>query len=236
METTRTPGPRCITTVVQVLARVKAATGHATVPQVFVRGQLLGGATELKAALEDGSLWEILAATSAAALPGELQGILQSKAAAQGPAACAVAAAAGVAAGGGSEHGRLQQLGAQLREALAAASSDHTFTLQQAAQWLQQQHPEATPEAAAAALAELQAAQLLTVACPAGSPDAELALSQQLAQQRPDLALRLVADAPLPQRWRQPLNGQFAWFGPARPAEQVSGVGCWLRRMGLQQL
>lgn len=203
----------------QVLARVKAATGHATVPQVFVGGQLLGGAAELKAALADGGLWQMLAATPAAALPGELQGILQSKAAALGPAG----GAAGVAARDGSWHGRPHQLAVELKEALAAASSDHTFALQQAAQWLQQQGQGATPEAAAAALAELQGAQLLTVAVPAGSQDAELALSQQLAQQRPDLALRLVADAPPPQRWRQPLNGQFAWFGPARPAEQVGG-------------
>ncbi|PRW45346.1 hypothetical protein C2E21_6023 [Chlorella sorokiniana] len=201
----------------EVLAAIKAATGQATVPQVFVAGRLLGGATELEAALVDGSLRQQLAGASAAALPAELQELLQRKAAGQGEAA-GVKAAAGEE---GSKHAVLEQLVAELRGALAAPSSDRTFTLQAAVQWLQQRQA-CTQDAAVAALAELQAAQLVAVAAPAGSRDAELPLSQQLVQQRPRLLLRLVDDAPPPRRWREPLNGRFPWFGPARPAEQVA--------------
>ncbi len=214
-------------TYLQVLARVKSVTGHATVPLVFVGGQLLGGAAELTAALADGSMQRRMEGASGTSLPAELQQILQSKGAAQGAAADdAVAAAAEV----GSERGSLRQLATELRNALASASRDRSFSLQQAMEWVQQQQA-CTPEAAAAALAELQAAQLLAVAVPAGSRDAELPLSLQLAQQRPHLQLRLVADVPPPRRWAQPLNGQYAWFGPARPAEQVCGR-CWVAARG----
>ncbi|KAI7842058.1 hypothetical protein COHA_004256 [Chlorella ohadii] len=208
-----------LTDQIEVLARVTSVTGHATVPQVFVGGQLLGGAAELQAALADGSLQQRLQSVADAALPAELQAILSSKGAAQGAAADDAAAAA---AGEGDQHSRLQQLAAGLRDELASSSRDRSFSLQRAVEWVQQQQQACTAEAAAAALARLQAAQLLAIAVPAGSRDAELPLSLQLAQQRPHLRLRLVADAPPPQRWSQPLNGQFAWFGPARPAEQVA--------------
>lgn len=198
----------------QVLARIKAATGQATVPQIFVGGQLLGGASELLPLLQDGSLQRRLVATAAPPLPAELQQLLQAAAAAVKPAA---GPAVGAAEDG--ERARLQQLASELCAALAAGAA-HTFTLQQAAQWLQQAKGEA-PDAAAAALGQLQVAQLLVVAEPAGHADAELPLSAQLVQQRPQLLLRLAADAPPPERWSEPLNGQYAWFGPARPAEEV---------------
>ena len=198
----------CATTLPQVLARIKAATGQATVPQIFVGGQLLGGASELLPLLQDGSLQRRLAATAAPPLPAELRELLQAAVAA-GPAAAAA----------DGERARLQPLASELRAALASGAA-HTFTLQQAAQWLQQAKGLA-PEAAAAALGQLQTAQLLAVAVPAGQPDAELPLSAQLVQQRPQLLLHLATDAPPPARWNEPLNGQCAWFGPARPAEEV---------------
>ena len=214
----RQPLPTCCRRVccagLQVLARIKEATGQSTVPQVFAGGQLLGGASELLPLLDSGALQRQLAQGAGPPLPPALQAIVQAAAQQQQQQA---AAAAESAAGG--DRKRLRQLAAELRGALASGSG-HAFTLQAAAQWLQQARGQGA-DAAAATLGQLQAAQLVTVAAPAGAADAELALTAQAVQARPQLLLRLVADAPQPSRWKEPLNGHFAWFGPARPAEQA---------------
>ena len=107
------------------------------------------------------------------------------------------------------------------------ASSGTGFTLQRAAQWLQQSGGRPDEAAAAATLGQLQAAQLLAVAAEGGSSASaeQPAITRQLLQARPQLLVRLVADAPQPSKWSDPLNGQFAWFGPARPAAEVGVQG-----------
>jgi hypothetical protein len=133
----------------------------------------------------------------------------------------ALQAAAGGAAD--DERAQLRQLAADLKAGVQASSSTG-FTLQRAAQWLQQSGGRADEAAAAAALGQLQAAQLLAEGGSAASAE-QPAITQQLLQARPQLLVRLVADAPQPRKWSDPLNGQFAWFGPARPAAEVGVPG-----------
>lgn len=119
------------------------------------------------------------------------------------------------------ESGELQQLRQLARElrgaALGSSSNSAAFPLQRAAQWLQSTVALA-PDAAAAKLGELQAAQLLGITDPAAADEP---ITAQLVQQRSQLLVRLAADAPLPTSWKEPLNGQVTWFGPARPAAEV---------------
>lgn len=205
---------------VEALAAVKAATGHSTVPLVFAAGRLLGGATELLPLIASGALQQQLAVATDPSLPAELAELLPQ-------AAAAGQAAQQAAASGGGERGRLAELAAELRVAVASGSA-RTFTLQQAIQWLGSSQGMAA-DAAAEALGQLQAAQLLALA--GAGPEAQQALTPAMAAQRPQLLLRLTADAPAPSRWQEPLNGQFAWFGRARPAEQVRHAA---RRRGLR--
>jgi hypothetical protein len=67
----------------QVLSKVKAATGQATVPQVFVGGKLLGGASEVVPLVESGGLQQLLADAAAPPLPAELAEVLEQAAAAR---------------------------------------------------------------------------------------------------------------------------------------------------------
>jgi glutaredoxin len=78
----------------EALAAVKAASGQATVPQVFVGGRLLGGADALLAAIEGGELEALVAAAADAdALPPAVQRALDAAPApAAGPAAGLAAA------------------------------------------------------------------------------------------------------------------------------------------------
>lgn len=196
---------------------MKAATGQSTVPQVFVGGRLLGGAAEVLPQLESGALQQLLADTTAPPLPAGLQDLVKAGAAASQKAQAAAAPAEG------GERAQLRDLATELRTAVAKGSG-HTFTLQQAVQWLQQSKGLAA-DAAAAALGQLQSAQLLTaVGATPGDAVAQQAITVQLAQQRPQLLLQLTADAPQPARWKDPLNGQYTWFGPARPADEVRVV------------
>lgn len=201
----------------QALAQVKAATGQSTVPQIFVGGRLLGGASEVVPLIERGELQQLVADTAAAPLPAELEAVVRQAGAA---AADAAAGAAEAAAAADPEQAQLRELAAGLRAAKGGRPGA-TFTLQAAAQWLQTKQGLA-PDAAAASLGRLQAAQLLTIADQGLSP--ETPLGPQLLQARPQLQLRVPADAPQPARWNDPLNGQFVWFGPARPAAEVRGA------------
>lgn len=116
---------------------------------------------------------------------------------------------------------QLRQLAADLRAAQLGAGAGAAFGLRRAAEWLQGSRGLA-PGAAAAALGELQAAQLLTVA---DASAADQPITAGLLQGRPQLPLLLVADAPQPTRWKEPLNGQVVWFGLARPAAEVRSRG-----------
>ncbi|KAL4422375.1 hypothetical protein ABPG75_008572 [Micractinium tetrahymenae] len=202
---------------IEALTRVKAATGQSTVPQIFVGGRLLGGASDVILLIERGELQQLVAAAAAPPLPTELQAVVQ-QAGAAAAAAAAAAKAASAEAAGSPEQEQLRELAAGLRAA-KGGSPGATFTLQAATQWLQAAQGLA-PEAAAAALGRLQAAQLLTIADAGLS--SEMPLGPELLQTRPQLQVQLVADAQEPTNWSEPLNGQFAWFGPARPTAQVA--------------
>jgi hypothetical protein len=109
-----------------------------------------------------------------------------------------------------------------MRAAALGAARGAPFTARAAAAWLRDARG-LSSDAAGAALGALQAAQLLTTADPAA---ADVALSAASVEQQPGLSLRLVADCPQPSRWKEPLNGQFTWFGPARPAAEVGEEAC----------
>lgn len=198
----------------QALAQIKTATGQSTVPQIFVGGRLLGGASDVIPLVERGELQQLLAAASAPPLPAELEAVVE-----QACAAASRAAAESAATSDSPEQAQLRELAAGLRDA-KGGSPGAAFALQVAAQWLQAARG-LSPGAAAAALGDLQAAQLVTVVDPGLSP--ETALNAQLLQARPQLRLQMAADAPQPAKWSEPLNGQFVWFGPARPAAEVRG-------------
>ncbi len=66
-----------------MLSKVKAATGQATVPQVFVGGKLLGGASDIVPLAESGGLRQLLADAAAPPLPAELAAVLEEAAAAR---------------------------------------------------------------------------------------------------------------------------------------------------------
>ncbi|PSC73843.1 hypothetical protein C2E20_3010 [Micractinium conductrix] len=193
----------------EVLSQVKSATGQSTVPQVFVGGRLLGGASDVVPLAESGQLAALLAASQAPPLPAELQALL--------PRAAAAAKAAqqqAEAAEGDPQCAQHRALAAAMRAALG--SPGRTFALSAAADWLSKSQGVPT-DGAAAALAQLQSAQLLTL------PDAPAtAVSQRLLATQPRAAALLVADAPAPTQWSQPLNGRFEWFGGARPAAEVA--------------
>ena len=201
----------------QVLSQVKSATGQSTVPQVFVGGRLLGGASDVVPLAESGQLAALLAASQAPPLPAELQALL--------PRAAAAAKAAqqqAEAAEGDPQCAQHRALAAAMRAALG--SPGRTFALSAAADWLSKSQGVPT-DGAAAALAQLQSAQLLTL------PDAPAtAVSQRLLATQPRAAALLVADAPAPTQWSQPLNGRFEWFGGARPAAEVGGAAACMRR------
>lgn len=115
---------------------------------------------------------------------------------------------------------RLRQLASNMRAAALGGARGAPFTAATAAAWLREAQG-LSAEEAGASLGALQAVQLLTVAEPAAADEALGAATA------PGLQLRLVADCPPPSRWKDPLNGQFTWFGPARPAAEV-GLACWV--------
>ena len=67
-----------------MLSKIKAVTGQSTVPQIFVGGKLLGGASDLLPLIESGGLQQLLAKTEALPLPAELQAVVTQAAAAAG--------------------------------------------------------------------------------------------------------------------------------------------------------
>ncbi|EFN52965.1 hypothetical protein CHLNCDRAFT_137357 [Chlorella variabilis] len=194
----------------EVLSKIKATTGQSTVPQIFVGGKLLGGASDVVPLAQSGGLQQLLASTQGPPLPAELQAVVE-QAVADGAEAEAAQAEEGPSP-------QLRQLAADLRAAQLGAGAGAAFGLRRAAEWLQGSRGLA-PGAAAAALGELQAAQLLTVA---DASAADQPITAGLLQGRPQLPLLLVADAPQPTRWKEPLNGQVVWFGLARPAAEVA--------------
>lgn len=229
----------------ETLKLIKQATGQATVPQVFVGGKLIGGASELLSLLEDGSLPAMVAAAPPDPLPPQIRQAVEDSRKA--------GASAGAAQQGPS--GDLARLTEEMRREGPPRSSppDCSFPLQAAVDWVaaSQQLP---PAAALDALSRLQAVQLLTLQASARSPaahaqhsalsrvpllgallhspssapsslsqgESDVAISAALLKQSPDVRVRLVGEGGAPPRLGHPLNTHYAWFGPARPAEQVA--------------
>lgn len=61
----------------QVLSKIKATTGQSTVPQIFVGGKLLGGASDVVPLAQSGGLQQLLASTQGPPLPAELQAVVE---------------------------------------------------------------------------------------------------------------------------------------------------------------
>lgn len=197
-----------LTDDLEALAEVKRTTGQSTVPQVFIAGQLLGGSSEVDAALADGTLQTlIIKAEDAPALPEGVRKVLQGRQASPLD----------------STSGSTGSMQAQAAEALAREmldggidSSTAPFALEDAAQWLVHEKG-LTHSAAIEQLGDLQAAQRLTIAA---GVDPKTPLKDVKETSR--VLLRWVAQCPAPTEWDVPLNAQFVWFGPSRPAVQVS--------------
>ncbi|KAH7624445.1 hypothetical protein Ndes2526B_g00645 [Nannochloris sp. 'desiccata'] len=65
-----------ITDQLDVLNEIKKATGQSTVPQIFVDGGLIGGASDVKTGLENGSLKQLIQASTRPALPTAIQNVV----------------------------------------------------------------------------------------------------------------------------------------------------------------
>jgi hypothetical protein len=215
------------------LAAVKASSGRATVPQIFIGGSLIGGADEAVAALESGILAgkidaagatpplpaPILAALGAAAAAGEGQ-TAPLDAGPPPPMACvapaemaaleAVATAmGGGGGGGGSSPGEAPPVS-------PGAGGGEPFSLATAAAWLDAHAP-------ATRLDRLVAARLVSFPCGGvpGGWDVRAAVPHSLNPLPPSTPLLLVRASP-PSPPGTPLNARFAWVGPSRPAALVA--------------
>jgi len=212
-----------------VLAELKRATGKTTVPQVFVGGELIGGADETLAALADGSLQKRVQAASAPPLPTDLGALLESvpqdgaeptKAKANLPADMTP-----------EEYADLQQLASSMgssnmpRETLHASSAPllrrrtatpNCFTGSAAVDWMLSAKAASTAEEAAAKGQRLLACKLLRRVSPTGEP------APGPFQGGGGAIFQLAADAIVSVAKGQPLNVHYAWEGAARPASQVA--------------
>lgn len=209
------------------LAAVKAASGRASVPQVFVGGRLLGGCDETEAALANGALAAAMAAAAGLA-----------------PLPASVAAVLGAAAPGATRDPdaglrppsmskeRYDEVKA-VESRLAGVRGGSPVSADAAAgspvgtgvvlAWLAARGgPEKTPldaKDAAALLQDLAAARL--VAPPHGVPRPDPAPGALVATSDPDAPLLLARRAPRAPP-AAPLNARFAWVGAARPPTAVA--------------
>jgi hypothetical protein len=206
---------------------VKASSGRATVPQVFVGGVLLGGADETVAALEAGSLAGTIAAAGATPpLPAAIVAALGAAAAAGEGRAAAVDAGPPppMACVPPAELVLLEGIAAAMAGGVAGtppvapgAGEGAVFSLDAALAWLQAhgQPP--------SALDRLVAARLVAFpfgGVPAGW-DVRAPTPPPLAPLPAATPLLLVRASP-PAPPGAPLNARFAWVGPSRPAALVA--------------
>ena len=207
-----------LATAPAALAAVKAASGLATVPQVFVGGRLLGGADDTVAALTSGALAAaVSAAGGAGALPAGIAVALG--AAARGGGSERVVGDAGLQPAGmdATAYAALKATEARMAGVVGKApiSADAvggaSFSREAALAWLTAHCGDGgTPVDAATAattLDNLMSAHLLAHPYgPAVDDDAPLLLARRAR----------AAPSPLP------LNARFAWAGPARPPATVA--------------
>jgi hypothetical protein len=207
------------------LAAVKASSGRATVPQVFIGGALLGGADETVAALEAGSLTETIAAAgSTPPLPPAIRDALGAAAAAGEGTRAPVDAGppppmAGVSADElpGLEAVAVAMGGSEGSPAVGpGAGEGGAFTLSAARAWLDTHHPSTSLDA-------LVAERLVSFphGCVPAGWDVRSPTVPSLSTLPPTTPLLLVrASRPTPPG--TPLNARFAWVGPSRPAALVA--------------
>eukprot|EP00884_Botryococcus_braunii_P017002 jgi/Botrbrau1/3986/Bobra.0365s0058.2 len=202
----------------ELLRKIKETTGRRTVPQVFVGGQLIGGAEETIALMKEGDFqMEVLKAGNTLPLPPDLQqALLQAREEQQviiedGLKPMSMSA---------EEYQRLKEVAEAMREPesgilrrenkLGWVTYENSFTQGDAWRWLMEEEFVTTHEEADNTLTKLVLAHLVSPAETEGDPSLG-----------PDMVLRLVAEAP-PPRLGHPLNRHFMWVGPARPAAEVA--------------
>lgn len=208
-----------LTNQIQVLKEVKAASGQSTVPQVFVGGQLIGGASDVTAGLKDGSFTRrVQESASTPPLPPTIQAALKAAL----PAKPTKEEQASTNARTENE-AELKSFAASVQSAGFGGSPGSTFSATKALRWLQDAKAMAPP-AAVKVLASLQAANILTLG-PGISfkSDSEGDLSSILSVGK-DVTVRWVADCPLATSLSAPLNEHYTWYGPPRSAVQVSDL------------
>jgi hypothetical protein len=192
--------------------------------QVFVGGQLIGGATELQRQLADGSLATLLASeTLSPPLPEDLRGVLLAD----------TRATAGsnddISLVESAEREALAPLADSLRQSSQRGAA---FSLRAALDALQAGGTSATLAIAISTLARMQSLQLITLASTSQSyPQADAPINEAMLTRQPNQRLRLVADPPPLSSISQPLNAGHAWFGPARSARSA---GETVRRLVLR--
>ena len=220
-----------LTNQVEILQQVKAASGQATVPQIFVGGQLVGGASEVAAGLKDGSFTRRVEEASTSPLPPAIQNALAEFLEQQHHASDNSNFSSSDTASK-KDTADLRLLAASMQKSGFGGSPGAIFNSSKALKWLQMEN-QATPEAAASTLGTLQAANILTLGPDIGLQDLDVDLTS-VSNSGKDVILRWVGDCPLGTSLKEPLNVHYAWFGPPRSAVEVRYIYRYIPRVTLK--
>jgi glutaredoxin len=205
-----------------VLEAVKQTTGRPTVPQVFISGQLIGGATELLHGLEDGTLSQLIAraeSSGSPALPFQVEQALRA-----GEGGDSTSSASNETARAEAESLQvLKTLAEEMQQAGVGTADSRpfpgAFRLRQGVERLQVMRG-MTVEEAIDVIGKMQATQIVTLV---NGSDPQTTVTAAAGNLPPETAvLRWVSLCPWPSRLDQSLNAHFRWFGPARPGVEVS--------------
>ncbi|KAK9830046.1 hypothetical protein WJX72_009394 [[Myrmecia] bisecta] len=206
-----------------LLNKIKEATGRRTVPQVFLNGELLGGASEVVELLGSGQMQKLVQQADKPALPDSLRQAVQAAAPPAEASTSSVLMPSGVSK---EEYSKLRSMAERMHSLQGGverkghrkwlSANENTFTLKEATQWVIQQKLTADSPAALQLVAQLQQAHLLSVV-----EGESVDLAKTSLAPNSDLLVRLTADTPKA-RLGQTLNGQLPWYGSARGASEVA--------------
>ena len=183
--------------------------------QVFINGQLVGGATEVTAGLADGSLEKLIAASTEPALPPAVQKAVSSL---KHPTAPEDAETAAQRVETAKKEEAMEVLKAELQAAgfgSGGGASSSIFSSSQALLWLQN-NKGMDVGAAVDVLKGLLAANKLTFASSSNN-----SMTVELKAEN-EMGLKWVSDCPLGSTLSAPLNVHYTWYGPPRSAVQVN--------------
>mmetsp|Transcript_28430 Transcript_28430/g.80226 ORF Transcript_28430/g.80226 Transcript_28430/m.80226 type:complete len:603 (+) Transcript_28430:121-1929(+) len=210
-----------------VLAKVKSISGKSTVPQVFVEGQLLGGADDVQEQLADGRLQKIVSAAQSTPLPKVLEELVASASQAQAGKPVASFLPPGFSR---NEYTDLRQLADRMAAegtgvsrtpmptgGLFAPKEITAFTGADACAWILSNAEGVTTAEEAASLGNsLIAAKLISALGPKGGPSAP-----PLFQDSSRSFYQLSSDGMKPVLGK-PLNEHITWDTEARSASRVA--------------